>query len=297
MNFSDIDKLLKSNKVPLAVCMPEELDSVMAACEASEMGFVKCIFVGKLSTMKKIIDENAPNFEPELIDAETPEEAAFKTVELIRTGKASALMKGNISTPILLKAVLNSETGIKDSSLLSHVLVYENHNKLRFLTDGGMVPSPTFSQKVEIIRNAVKLAGRFGCKPVKVAVLSNSEFVESELQSSIEAAALAKMSERGQFGDNVIVDGPLGLDDAVIEDSKEISEIKKSYDGSADVLVASDIDTGNIIGKSILYYGNTRAGGIIIGAKCPVILLSRADTKEIRLDSIKVALAAGTLDL
>lgn len=293
MNFADIDNLLGSKKISLAICMPEEVDSITAAYKASKLGFVNCIFVGNTEVMQQFIDQYTPGFKPEMIHTETTEEAAFKTVELVRTGKASALMKGNISTPILLKAVLNSETGIKDSSVLSHVLVYEHNGSLRFLTDGGMIPSPTLENKIEIIKNACKIAKKFGCNPVKVGVVSAAELVNTKIQSSLDAAVLSKMSQQGFFGNECIVDGPFGLDNVISEEAAKIKQIKKNFKGNADVLVCADIDTGNILGKSILYYGNTRAGGMIIGAKCPVILLSRADTEEIRIDSIKLALAAG----
>lgn len=293
MNFADIDHLLGNKKVSLAICMPEEIDSIIAAYEASKLGFVNCIFVGNIKTMQEFIDKLAPDFIPEMVNADTPEEAAFKTVELVRTGKAKALMKGNISTPILLKAVLNSETGIKDSRVLSHVLVYEHEGSLRFLTDGGMIPTPSLDNKIEIIKNAYKIAKKFGCNPVKVAVVSATELVNTKIQSSLDAAVLSKMNDQGYFGEDCIVDGPFGLDNVISEEAAQIKHIKKKFKGNADVIVCADIDTGNILGKSILYYGNTRAGGMIIGAKCPVILLSRADTKEIRLDSIKLALATG----
>lgn len=293
MNFSDIDHLLGSKKVNLAICMPEEIDSITAAYEAYKLGFVNCIFVGNTKVMQEYIDKFAPDFKPEMINSDTPEESAFKTVELVRNKKASALMKGNISTPILLKAVLNSETGIKDSNVLSHVLVYEHNGSLRFLTDGGMIPTPTLENKIEIIKNAYKIAKKFGCNPVKVGIVSAAELVNTKIQSSLDAAVLSKMSYQGFFGEDCIVDGPFGLDNVISEEAAKIKHIKKTFKGNADVLVCADIDTGNILGKSILYYGKTRAGGMIIGAKCPVILLSRADTKEIRLDSIKLALAAG----
>lgn len=291
MNFTDIDKLLGTNKVSLAICMPEETDSITAAYEASEMGFVNCILVGNVKIMQGFIDSCAPGFKPIMINAETPEEAAFKSVELIRQKKAVALMKGNISTPIFLKAVLNSETGIKDSSLLSHLLIYEADGKLKMLTDGGMVPNPTLENKVEIIKNSYKIAKKLGFKEVKVGIVSAAELVNVKIQSSVDAAVLAKMSEKGQFYSDCIVDGPFGLDNIISEKAAEVKKIKKNFSGNADILVASDIDSGNILGKSILYYGNTRAGGIIVGAQCPVIMLSRSDTKEIRIDSIKLALA------
>lgn len=292
MNFSDIDRLLGSNKVSLAICMPEEVDSIMAAYEATELGFVKCIFVGNAAVMKDMIAKHAPGFEPEMINAETPEEAAFKTVELVRLGKAAALMKGNVSTPVFMKAILNDETGIKDSSVLSHILGFDYKGQMRFLTDSGMVPVPTLEQKIEIIKSAAKIAWKFGYKPVKVGAYSAVEMINPKMKSSTDAAILAKMSEKGQFGDDIIVDGPLGLDNIISEEAAQVKKIKKNFEGNADILLCPDVDSGNILGKSILYYGNTRAGGIIVGAKCPVILLSRADTKEVRIDSIKLALAA-----
>ncbi len=295
MNFADIDKLLGTRRVPLAVCMPEETDTVMAAYEASNLGFVECIFVGNQEIIKGYIDQVAPGFKPEIIHAATPEEAAFKSVELVRTNRASALMKGNISTPILLKAILNKETGIKNSDVLSHVLVFEWENSLRFLTDGGMLPHPTLEEKIELINNAKALAKKLGCDVPRVAVLSSVEKVNPKIQSTLDAAVLAKMGERGQFGKDCIVDGPLALDNAISLESAHHKGLFNEVVGRADILIAPDIDTGNILGKTLLYFGNTPAGGMIIGARCPVVMLSRSDDRQTRINSIKLALAAGKM--
>lgn len=295
MNFADIDKLLGTKKIPLAVCMPEETDTVLAAYEAANLGFVECIFVGNKDIIKGYIDQVAPGFKPEIIHAATPEEAAFKSVELVRNNKASALMKGNISTPVLLKAVLNSETGIKKSDVLSHVLVFEWENSLRFLTDGGMIPHPSLEEKIELINNAKALAKKLGCDVPRVAVLSSVEKVNPKIQSTLDAAVLAKMGERGQFGKDCIVDGPLALDNAISLESAHHKGLFNEVVGRADILIAPDIDTGNILGKTLLYFGNVQAGGLIIGARCPVIMLSRSDARETRMNSIKLALAAGIM--
>ncbi len=296
MNFSELDKKLSSGRVPLAVCMPEEADTVSAAYEAANLGFVDCIFVGNEKIIKTFIDKVAPGFKPEIIHCETPEEAAFKSVELVRNKKARALMKGNISTPILLKAVLNSETGIKRSSVLSHVLVYEWEGSLRFLTDGGMVTHPSLEEKIEIINNAKILAKSLGIDMPRIAVLSAVEKVNPKMPSTLDAAVLAKMGERKQFGKDCIVKGPLALDNAISLESAHHKGLFNEVVGKADILVAPDIDTGNILGKSLLYFGNVQAGGMIIGAKCPVIMLSRSDDKQTRINSIKLALAAGNPD-
>ena len=295
MNFADIDKLLGARRVPLAVCMPEEADTVSAAYEASNMGFVDCIFVGNQETIKSLIDKVAPGFKPEIIDAATPEEAAFKSVELVRNNRASALMKGNISTPVLLKAILNSETGIKKSDVLSHVLVFEWENQLRFLTDGGMIPHPSLEEKIELINNAKALAKKLGCEVPRVAVLSSVEKVNPKIPSTLDAAVLAKMGERGQFGKDCIVDGPLALDNAISLESAHHKGLFNEVVGKADILIAPDIDTGNILGKTLLYFGNVQAGGMIIGARCPVVMLSRSDDRQTRINSIKLALAAGRM--
>lgn len=293
MNFRELDKKLSLGRVPMAVCMPEEADTVAAAYEAANLGIVDCLFVGNESIIKSYIDKVAPGFKPQIIHAETPEDAAFKSVELIRTKKARALMKGNISTPVLLKAILNSETGIKRSNVLSHVLVYEWENSLRFLTDGGMVPHPSLEEKVEIINNAKLLAKSLGIEMSRIAVLSAVEKVNPKMPSTIEAAVLSKMGERKQFGKDCIVEGPLALDNAISLESAHHKGLFNEVVGKADILVAPDIDTGNILGKSLLYFANVQAGGLIVGAGCPVVMLSRSDDKQTRINSIKLALAAG----
>jgi phosphotransacetylase len=293
MNFTELEKKMGSNRIPLAVCMPEEADTVSAAYEAANKGFVECIFVGNEQIIKTFLNKVAPGFNPEIINTDSPEEAAYKSVELVRSGRAKALMKGNISTPILLKAVLNAETGIKRSSVLSHVLVFEWENSFRFLTDGGMITHPSLEEKTEIINNAKILAKSLGIEMPRVAVLSAAEKVNPKMPSSIDAAILSKMGERKQFGKDCIVEGPLALDNAISLESAHHKGLFNEVVGKADILIAPDIDTGNILGKSLLYFGNVQAGGMIVGAKCPVIMLSRSDDRQTRLNSIKLALAAG----
>ena len=293
MNFEELDKKLGSNKVPLVICMAEEDDTVLAAYEASNLGFVDCIFVGRKEIMTNCINRVAKGFSPRMLNAETPEEGAFKSVELIRNGEAKALMKGNISTPILLKAILNSDTGIKKGKILSHVLIFEWENKFKYLTDGGMIPHPTLTEKIEIINNAKSVAQSLGTEVPKVAVLSAVEKVNPKISSTLDAAILSKMSERKQFGKDCVVEGPLALDNAISLESAHHKGLFNEVVGLADILVAPDIDSGNVLGKSIMYFANTQAGGLIVGAKCPVILLSRSDDKQTRLNSIKLGLAAG----
>ncbi|HEY9069004.1 MAG TPA: phosphate acyltransferase [Candidatus Ozemobacteraceae bacterium] len=292
MRFSDLDAKLQTGRVPLAICMPEDVEAILAAKEASDLGYVECLFVGNPDVMKPLLDKETPGFSPRLIDARTPEAAAAATVELVRKGEAKALMKGTISTPTLLKAILNSETGIKMSSVLSHVLVFEWNGSFRFLSDGGMVPHPTLAEKHEIMQNAVHIAKKLGCEKPKVAILSAAETVSFKMPSSVDAAVLAKMSERKQLK-GMTVDGPLALDNALSLESAHHKGLHNDVVGVADVFIVPDIDTGNILGKSMMYFAGMQTGGLIVGATVPVILLSRSDTKDIRINSIKLALAAG----
>ncbi|MBF0545688.1 MAG: bifunctional enoyl-CoA hydratase/phosphate acetyltransferase [Candidatus Riflebacteria bacterium] len=292
MNFSSIESKLKKGKIPLAVCMPEEPDVILAAAEAAELGVVETILVGKREKIESVIRNHSPGFKAEIVDIENDELAAKKCVELVKEGRAKALMKGTVSTPVFLKAILNSETGIKKGALLSHVLIFEWKGRFRFLTDGGMVPHPTLAEKKEILNNVLWLAHSYGFEKPRVAILSAVETVNEKMQSTLDAAVLSKMGERKQFG-SCIVDGPLALDNAISKEAAHHKGIFNDVAGEAEILICPDIDTGNVLGKSILYFTDCRSGGLLIGAQVPVVMLSRSDTKQVRLDSIKLALAAG----
>jgi phosphate butyryltransferase len=293
MTFSDLEHRLQSSAVPLSVCMPEEDETMAALAEASRRGYVRCLCVGDLQAMKASLARlDDASFTPELIAANGPEEAAATAVALVRNGTAKALMKGTVPTPTLLKAVLHSETGIKKSPVLSHALVYEWDGAFRILTDGGMVPHPTLEEKQEILTNAVWLAQRLGTPCPRVAVLAAVEKVSPKMAATVDAAVLAKMGDRHQLG-TCLVDGPLALDNAISLESAHHKGLDNEVVGRADILVAPDIDTGNVLGKTILYFTKARAGGLIIGAQVPIILLSRADDKETRLNSITLALGTG----
>ncbi len=290
MNFATLETRLQSQKIPLAICLPEDPETVTAAREASDLGYVDCLFVGREAAMRQMLDRAAPGFAPRLVPVQSEEEAAARAVELVRTGEAKALMKGSVSTPVLLKAVLHKETGIRKGNVLSHVLVFEWEGSFRLLTDGGMLPHPTLEEKHDILVNAVGFARRLGIAHPKVAVLSAVETVSFKMPSSVDAAVLARMGERGQFKD-CLVDGPLALDNAVSAESAHHKGLHGEVPGHADILVVPDIDTGNVLGKSIMYFGGLPAGGVILGATVPVIMLSRSDDRQTRLNSIKLGLA------
>ncbi len=289
MTFAELETRLKSQKIPLAICLPEDPETVSAAREASDLGYVDCLFVGREGPMRDALAKAAPGFAPRLVPVASEEEAAARTVALVRAGEAKAIMKGAVSTPVLLKAILNKETGIRQGNLLSHVLVYEWEGGLRLLTDGGLNPHPTVEEKLGILTNAVEFARRLGIATPRAAILSAAETVSFKMPSTMDAAVIAKMGERKQIP-GCLVDGPLALDNAISLESAHHKGLANDVVGRADILVAPDIDTGNILGKSIMYFGKVPAGGVILGASVPVVMLSRSDDRQTRRHSIVLAL-------
>ncbi|MGM0608562.1 MAG: bifunctional enoyl-CoA hydratase/phosphate acetyltransferase [Candidatus Muiribacteriota bacterium] len=228
-----------------------------------------------------------------LVHAESEQEAAAKGVELIKKDRAQMLMKGKIKTGTFLKAVVNKETGITGKNILSHVLVFEKDNQLRIVTDGGMIPEPDLNQKVEIIKNASTIMKSIGAEVPRVAPLCAVETVNPDMKDTVEAALLTQMNRRKQIKD-CIVDGPLALDNAVSEEAAAQKGIVSDVAGKADILVVPDIEAGNILGKSLIYFARAESGGLIAGAQAPVIMLSRADTSKTKLNSIALAIVCSS---
>jgi len=224
----------------------------------------------------------------EIIHADSDKESAELAVSQVKSGNASSLMKGSIKTSILLKAVLDKEKGLRSGKLLSHILIAELRNKLFLVTDGGMNMYPDLNQKQNIIENAVRVAEKMGIKNPSVAPLCAVESVNPDMKATLDASILSKMNNRGQIK-NCIVDGPLALDNAVSLEAAKHKKIVSPVAGNADILLVPDIEAGNIFGKSIIYFAHAKVGGIIAGASAPIILLSRADDEETKLNSICLA--------
>lgn len=203
-------------------------------------------------------------------------------------------MKGMINSSDILKAVLNKDENLVKEQLLSHVMIYEveTYHKLLMLSDGGMVISPGLKEKVAIINNAVKVAHRLGNSLPKVAVICAVENVNIPMSCTLDAAALSIMNKRGQI-DNCIIDGPLALDSAVCKKAAEHKVIISEVAGDADILIVPDIESGNIIGKSLTYFAKASNAGVIVGAKCPIVLVSRADNSKSKLYSIALGALVG----
>ncbi len=223
-----------------------------------------------------------------MIHIEDLTEVARTSVELVRSGEADFVMKGLIDTAILLKAVLDKEVGLRTDSQLSHVMVYDlpTYHKLMYFTDGGMNITPDLKAKVAITKNAITVAKALGNEQVKVACLAAKEKVNPKMPATVDAKALEEMCQNGEFGKGVVVEGPLAFDLVVSKEAAETKGFKSQIAGDVDVVVVPTIEVGNGIGKALTYLAKAQSAGIIMGAKAPVVLVSRADSFEDKLNSI-----------
>lgn len=284
----------KSKKV-IAVAAAQDKEVLEAVTEAVKLGIVQAILVGDENQIKKIAGENNYGLDDiDIINEIDIKKAAAKAVELVSLGKANYLMKGMMNTSDLLKAVLSKEAGLKKEELLSHVMVYDvpAYHKLIMLTDGGMVPYPELKDKIHIINNAVSVCKALNIFNPKVAPICAVETVNPSMQATIDASALSQMNKRGQIKD-CIIDGPLALDNAISKEAAKHKGIESEVAGDADILLVPNIESGNFLGKSLTYFAKAENAGIIMGAKCPVVLVSRADSSRSKLYSIALGALLG----
>lgn len=298
-NFDQLLEAAKSQRtMRLAVAAAQDPEVLGAVVKAAELGLIEPILIGDRQKIAAICgEEHLEICGVEIVDEPELEAAAKVSVQMVRDGKADFLMKGLIDTSILLKAVLNREYGLRTDSQLSHVMLYDApaYHKLLFLTDGGMNIEPTLAEKATILRNALDAARTLGMETVKVACIAAKEKVNEKMPATVDARALQNMSREGDFGEGVIVEGPLAFDLAVSREAAEIKGFESEVAGDADVLLVPNIEVGNGIGKALTYLANAESAGVIMGAKVPVVLVSRADTAEVKLYSIALGsiIAAG----
>lgn len=302
-NFDELIATAQSKgKMTLVAAAAEDivvLDAIKMACEKN---LVSPILVGDETEIRKICAEHnitEVNNWP-IINEPNKQKAAEKAIEVIREGKAEILMKGLVGTPILLKAVLDKEKGLKKAAkTLSHVglIGTTTYPKLILLTDGGMVPAPTLAEKVDIINNALVVARAMGINPIKVACVSSLETVSDKVTSTMDAAILAKMGDRKQFGKDVIIDGPLALDNAISAEAAHHKGIDSPVAGDPDILLMPNVEAGNIFYKTLVYLGDCKAetAGLVIGAGVPVIVPSRTDTAESKMNAIATSVLIANL--
>ena len=296
--LDDMLKKLKGDKrVTLSVAAAHDEEVLLAIKSAVEMEIITPILIGEENKIREISKEiNFDLSKFKIINKETIEECAEIAVKLVSSGEVDFVMKGLLDTSVILKAVLNKEWGLRTDSLLSHVMVYEvpSYDKLLVTTDGGMNIAPDYDQKVKILKNAIEATKPLGLKHIKVACLAAKEKVNSKMQATVDARALQEAGERGEFGNDVTVEGPLAFDLAVSKEAAKVKGFKSKVSGETDIMLMPTIEVGNGIGKALTYFAGAKSAGIIMGAKAPIVLVSRADSHESKLYSIAYgALIAG----
>ncbi|MFW5866317.1 MAG: bifunctional enoyl-CoA hydratase/phosphate acetyltransferase [Armatimonadota bacterium] len=281
----------------VAVAVAEHESVLSAVKQAAEWGIAEAVLVGD----RDEIDAAAEKAELDLSDVSIIDEgsdlaAAATATELVSSGKADILMKGQIHTDDFLRAVLNKDRGLRSGHVMSHVFILETTHldRLTLVTDGAMNIAPDLVQKADIILNAVYLAQLLGVDTPRVGVLAATEVVHPEMQATVDAAVLSKMSERRQFP-CCRIDGPFALDNAVSEMAAEIKRIEGPVAGNCDVLLVPTIEAGNMLAKSFVYLAQGRVAGVLVGASAPIVLTSRADTAEAKLYSIATAMLMADL--
>lgn len=296
--LEDILQQLKGDKkVILSVAAAHDEEVLLAIQSAVEKDIIVPILIGQEKEIRKISEDI--NFDLtgiKIIQNDTIEECAETAVRLVSSKEADFVMKGLLDTSVILKAVLNKEWGLRTDSLLSHVMVYEvpSYNKLLVTTDGGMNIAPDYDQKVKILKNAIEATKPLGLDEIKVACLAAKEKVSPKMQATVDARALQEACEKGEFGQDVLVEGPLAFDLAVSKEAAKVKGFESKVAGETDIMLMPTIEVGNGIGKALTYFAGGKSAGIIMGAKAPIVLVSRADSHESKLYSIAYgALIAG----
>ena len=277
--------------IKVAVAHPCDDVSIASAVEAWRLHLIEPILVGPEARIRDIASRAGLDISAfEIVPAEHSHDSAAKAVELVTTGRVEALMKGSLHTDELMGAVVSRQAGIRTARRISHCFIMDvpRHPDAMIITDAAVNIAPTLDDKVDIVQNAIDLAHAMGVAEVRVAILSAMETVNAKVPSTIEAAALCKMADRGQIT-GAVLDGPLALDNAISVEAAAIKQIASPVAGRANILVVPDLEAGNMLAKSLSFLANADAAGIVLGARVPIILTSRADSLLTRLASCAVA--------
>ncbi|EJQ15051.1 phosphate butyryltransferase [Bacillus cereus] len=292
-----IDQAAGQPKKTVAVAVAEDHEVIEAVAKAIKLQLAQFRLYGNQEKIIGMLQEHGLQTSEhiEVIAAASNAEAAELSVKSVRNGEADVLMKGNIPTANILKAVLNKEWGLRKGSVLSHVAAFEvpNYDRLIFVTDAAMNIAPDVTQKAAIIQNTVEVAWAIGIDLPKVAPIAAVEVVNPAMQATIDAAMLTQMNRRGQIK-NCVVDGPLALDNAVSQIAAEHKGIVSDVAGKADILLVPTIEAGNVLYKSLVYFADAKVGAMIAGAKAPIVLTSRADSAETKVYSLALAVATAS---
>ena len=275
-----------------AVAHPCDASSLAAAVDAAAKRLIIPILVGPVSKIREIAEKAQIDLGTiEIVDARHSHAAAAVAVQLVREGKAELLMKGSLHTDELLGAVVARETGLRTARRLSHAFIMDvpSYHKVLIVTDAAINIAPTLEEKVDICQNAIDLAHAMGVELPKVALLAAVETVTSKMPATLDAAALCKMADRGQIT-GALLDGPLAFDNAISKEAARTKGINSEVAGDPDILLAPDLEAGNILAKLLSFLGNSDSAGLVLGAKVPIILTSRADNARAKIASCAVAM-------
>lgn len=289
--FDEIIKAAKE-KGPktIAVAVAQDIEVLNAVNGAKDLGIAEAVLVGDKEEISKAAAECGVDISKfEVIDVKEKDEACRRAVELVSTGKAHIVMKGLVDTSVILKAVLDEKIGLRTGNVLSHVAVFDvpGYDRLFYVTDAAMNIAPNLEQKKQIIENAVQVANALGNDNPKVAVLAAVEKVNPKMQATLDAAELVRMNEAGELK-GCTLGGPFALDNAVSVEASKHKGITHPVAGYADILMVPVIEAGNMLYKSMVFFARAKNAGIIVGAKAPVVLTSRADSDEAKLNSIAI---------
>ena len=275
-----------------AVAHPCDASSLSAAVDAAAKGLIIPILVGPVSRIRESADKAQIDLGTiEIVDARHSHAAAATAVQLVREGKAELLMKGSLHSDELLGAVVARETGLRTARRLSHAFIMDvpTYHKVLIVTDAAINIAPTLEEKVDICQNAIDLAHAMGVELPKVALLAAVETVTSKMPATLDAAALCKMADRGQITGGLL-DGPLAFDNAISKEAARTKGINSEVSGDPDILLAPDLEAGNILAKLLSFLGNSDSAGLVLGAKVPIILTSRADNARAKIASCAIAM-------
>jgi phosphate acetyltransferase len=278
--------------IPTAVAHPCDSRAIVGALEAASIGLITPIFVGPADKIAEVVKASGITIgETRIVDAPHSHAAAAKAVELVRQGQAELLMKGSLHTDELLGAVVARETGLRTGRRISHVFIMDvpTYHKVLIVTDAAINIAPTLEDKVDICQNAIDLAISLGVSTPKVAILAAIETVSAKMPATLDAAALCKMADRGQITGG-LVDGPLAFDNAISKEAARVKGITSKVAGDPDILLVPDLEAGNMLAKQLTFLANADAAGLVLGARIPIILTSRADSVRSRIASCAVAM-------
>lgn len=291
-NFDEL--MIKVKKMTSKrVVIPDATNSssIGAAILGKKENIAEFLLIGDKKKIEALIKEKDPEMLNafEIIDEADPQSCVNKAVEAVHQGKADLILKGKTATSQLMKGVLNKTNGLQTGNVLSDVFIFEARDRITLMTDGGIILYPGIKEKIAIINNAVKVAHCLDCPIPKVAMLCAVEVVNPKMPPTVDASIIAQMSKRGQIKD-CIVDGPFALDNAIDKEAAKIKGVDSPVAGAADVLIVPTIEAGNIFGKALTYYAKVQVAHVVMGAKVPILITSRADDSITKLHSIALGI-------